>query len=41
MVYVFGRVTFSMFDDLATMFLNHFQFPVHYDTIYEILANFE
>jgi hypothetical protein len=32
---------YSYFNDLAMVFLNHFQFPVRYDANTELLANFE
>ena len=30
-----------MFYEFATMFLNHFQFPICYDVVTKLLANFE
>ena len=33
--------SFATFGDLATTFLNHFQFPVCYDAGTELLANFK
>ena len=33
--------SFDNFGDLATIFLNHFQLPVHYDAGSELLANFK
>ena len=32
---------FDTFGELATMFLNHFQLPVHYDSETNLLANFQ
>lgn len=34
------RGTFTSFGDLATIFLNHFQFPIRYDVGTKLLANF-
>lgn len=33
--------SFSTFGELATMFLNHFQFPICYDARIDLLANFQ
>ena len=33
--------SFATFGDLATIFLNHFQFPVRYDAGTELIANFK
>jgi hypothetical protein len=35
------RVRYTMFGDLAMVFLNHFQLPVRYDVGTKLLANFE